>query len=238
MFQEIHHDGTELANLVSNVHECEDQVFSMIASLKSRYKTKSALNKLRKAFLQQLEPTLPADPEAKRLAQRRVADHWRCIRYAMENEVPRHCFVSTNWKRIRDKMEHDTDSSSDESVSSSFEGLIPLFELSPVSDTLPLVSMAADGEGAAASVSSVQPEPPTRTKKKGKKRKKGSSRGSKSKLVLFNLFVSFVTFAVEISRPAEDQLYPRVKEAEVQKVDFTFLKPLNFIFFIPKNRSL
>ncbi len=66
----------------------------------------------------------------------------------------------------------------------------------------------------------------------------GRQRGSTSKLVLFILFVSFVTFAVEISRPAEDQLYPRVKEAEVQKVDFTFLKPLNFIFFIPKNRSL
>ena len=101
--------------------QCEEKLFCMITSVKSRYQTKSALKKLRKAFLQQLEPTLPADPEAKRLAQRRVADYWRCIKFAMENEVPRHCFVSTNWKRIRDKMVNEESESSDESVSSSFE---------------------------------------------------------------------------------------------------------------------
>ena len=216
--------------MASKVHECEDKVFFMITSMKSRYQTKSALKKLRKVFLQQLEPTLPADPEAKRLAQRRVADYWRCIKFAMENEVSRHCFVSTNWKRMRDKMVNQESESSDESVSSAFEDVLKetLCELPLVRNTLPLVSMVADGspshsEGAAAAVLP-NLEPPTQTKKKkSKKRKKSSSRGSTSKLVLFILFVSFVTFAVEIPRPAEDQLYPRVKEAEVQKVDFTFL---------------
>jgi hypothetical protein len=186
-----------------------------------------------------------------------MASNWRCVAFALENEVPRDIFVLTNYDRIELKLHEraaglvvplpggsprqsvvGSNSEDIESDSSTFDldSLVDIddFPISRVVDLSASLRIPDDsvevGDDVAqppadASGEKTSQAPKKKKKKKSKKRKRSSSeRSVTSKFVRVLDGDVFVFHSITaISENPEDQLYPRVKEAEVQKVDFTLL---------------
>ena len=91
----------------------------MIQSIRHLYTTKKRIKKLRKCFCEALQKSRSV------FQQRKIAGNWRCIQYAIENQVPREFFVITNYERMVEKMKGSHEETEEsESVSSTFEEIL------------------------------------------------------------------------------------------------------------------
>jgi hypothetical protein len=104
--------GYELACYVDAVHVFSDHVYSLIQRIRQFYKTAKQIKKLRKSFMESVGTGDGSDR-----FKRKIANNWRCIEYAILNEVPRKHFVLTNYDRMEKKMAGSRSESESESES-------------------------------------------------------------------------------------------------------------------------
>jgi hypothetical protein len=111
--------GLHLASAVEAVNSYTGKVHELIQSIRHLYTTKKRIKKLRKSFYEALQGSHSVSQ------RRKIAGNWRCIQYAIENQVPREFFVITNYGRMVEKMKgcHEETEES-ESVSSTFEEIL------------------------------------------------------------------------------------------------------------------
>jgi hypothetical protein len=110
--------GVELALAVEAVDKCTTKIYKIIQSIRDCYNTKKQLKKLRTSFCQRLQV-------GGSVSKRKIANNWRCIQYAIENQIPREFFVLTNYKRMVEKMKGThAETEESESVSSTFEEIL------------------------------------------------------------------------------------------------------------------
>jgi hypothetical protein len=77
-----------------------EQVWDIIQKIRSYYNTKIRIRKLRSTFLGAFEGKGSISHECRR----KIADNWRCVAFALENEVPIDIFVLTNYDRMEKKL--------------------------------------------------------------------------------------------------------------------------------------
>lgn len=111
--------GLQLASAVEAVDSYTGEIYEMIQSIRHLYTTKKRIKKLRKSFCEALQGSRSASH------LRKIAGNWRCIQYAIENQVPRKFFVITNYERMVEKMKgFNEETEESESVSSTFEEIL------------------------------------------------------------------------------------------------------------------
>ncbi len=179
----VNKHGVELADAVNAVETLTDQVWNIILSIKMYYNTKCRLKKLRTRtkFLSAFQDSGGISFSR----QRKIANNWRCIRFAIENEVPIDKFVLTNVGRMETKMtESRTDSEDVESESSTFDDVIdnPITTLPDITihysiDASAPETVVLEGEEAEAHAASTAPAQAPNPKKTKKRKRKGQSSG-------------------------------------------------------------
>jgi len=172
--------------MINGVHHSIDELFLLISNFKTLHPSDSEL-KNPKPFFQQFSSNFPTEDTEKKLAERRVADCWRCIKFAVQNNVPKKYFVLSNYKRMQTKMvecggsdSDSTDSDSTASFSSCFDDILrtsPLVHLDEMasSDCPPNAMYPAD------SAPSACPEKQTSQSKKTSKKREKRSQGKNSR---------------------------------------------------------
>ncbi len=168
-------------------------IWEIIQSIRHFYSTDLRIRKLRKQFCGALRGSGAVSVQL----QRKIAGNWRCIAYAIENEVPKESFVITNYKRMQKQKSNNSDSRGTESdsdsggtESESFEEVLqnPLIDYQEISN---IVSYRMDDpdalndpeEAVAAVACGEQPSQALKKKSRKKKRKSSSGCRESSKLV-------------------------------------------------------
>jgi hypothetical protein len=121
--------------------------------------------------------------------KRKIANNWRCIAFAIENDVPKELFILTNYDRMGKNLEKrmtngppdsETETES-QSESSTFDDVLdaPIVNI-PVICSYPVDSNLFENEASAPQAPQAPQAPKKKPQKKSKKRKrkkKGSSSG-------------------------------------------------------------
>ncbi len=187
VFQITQTDAKRLAELVARIEGQCLELFDVIQEIKIGYKDAPAfkLKKLRQNFFAELKCQNACEK-----LRRRFADYWRCIEFAIINDVQRKHFCATNWQRMENRMKQDisseysSSSESLESDSSTFEEVLQTCDLEPLgvsyNVTFPIDQMDDPQIGAeVAAVESVKLQKPSRRRPRKKSRKSKKSKKPK-----------------------------------------------------------
>lgn len=173
----VNKHGVELADAVNAVETRTRQVWNFIQQIKMYYNTSCRLTKLRTNFLSAFQDSGGISFSR----QRKIANNWRCIRFAIENEVPIDKFVLTNVGRMEEKM---TESRTDSDESSTFDDVIniSITKLPNIAINYPIdapvpETVVLEGEEDEAHAVSTAPAQAPNPKKTKKRKWKGRSSG-------------------------------------------------------------
>lgn len=152
-------------------------IWEIIQVIRPLYSTEKQIKMLRKQFC----GALRGSGVVSRPLTRKIANNWRCIAYAIKNEVPKDDFVMTNYRRMQKQDSNNSDSGDTESESSSFENILsdPLINIPDITSYPMDVSVFLDDSGETSDVVA-SGEQPSQAPKKNKKKKRRLSSGCRN----------------------------------------------------------
>jgi hypothetical protein len=169
-------------------------IWEIIQGIRHFYCTDFRIQKLRRQFIGARRGSGAVSVQL----QRKIAGNWRCIKYAIKNEVPKESFVITNYERMQQKKSNSSDSGGSESdsdsggTSSTFDEVldVPIAHLPQLPINYPFdVSLAPVlereevSENADAESTAPAQAPNNKKTNKRKKKRRSSGRPVQSKFV-------------------------------------------------------